>query len=121
MTIIPRNQPLLLTNTIRTRTGECTNSKRLSDGISPSDPARWPKRMQLLYRKKVSEELSILREKEKKRREQEWPPEPPKWLKFVGGIGYICIGFRLIGWLQKVDWKKKSREEEEEDEEDEED
>lgn len=42
-------------------------------------------------------------------------------LKFVGGIGYICIGFRLIGWLQKVDWEKKSREEEEEDEEDEED
>lgn len=39
----------------------------------------------------------------------------------VGGIGWICIGFRLIGWLQKVDWEKKSREEEEEDEEDEED
>ncbi|THZ89951.1 hypothetical protein D6C82_10571 [Aureobasidium pullulans] len=58
-------------------------------------------------KKKISEELSILREKEKKRREQEWPPEPPKWLKFMGGIGYICIGFRSIGWLQKVDWEKK--------------
>jgi hypothetical protein len=35
--------------------------------------------MQLLYQKKVSEELSILREKEKKRKEQERPSEPPKW------------------------------------------
>ncbi|THY41506.1 hypothetical protein D6C97_09825 [Aureobasidium pullulans] len=98
MTIIPRNQPLLLTNTIRTRTGECTNSKRLSDGISPSDPARWPKRMQLLYQKKVSEELSILREKEKKRKEQEWPPEPPKWYAQVRGRNWL-----FMYWIQ-VDW-----------------
>ncbi|THY68410.1 hypothetical protein D6C86_05157 [Aureobasidium pullulans] len=70
--------------------------------------------------KKASEELSRLIE-EKKRREQEWPPEPPKWLKVVGGIGWICIGFRVIEWLQDVDWEKKSREEEEEEEDEDED
>ena len=80
MIITPRNQPILLTRTIRARSGECTNSKKESDHVPPSESAQCLKRMEALdaSNKKASEELSRLIE-EKKRREQEWPPEPPKW------------------------------------------